>query len=201
MNLRRYLLAGLAVSIPILATIAVVRWLVEISDRALLLLPARYHPEQLLGMHLPGLGVLLSLLLLILVGVFATNFVGKRLLSWFDALLAQVPVVRSIYGAVKQLMEAVLGKGGKAFRKVVLVSFPQPGQWTLGFVTADADYPFPDSDTVDRVAVFVPTTPNPTSGWMLFVDPGDLIELDMSVEEGMKVVVSGGMLSQKKRVD
>lgn len=191
--LRKYLMAGVAVSAPILITVLVVNWLVDLSDRALNLLPPRFHAEALFGTHIPGLGVILALAALILIGALTTNFIGKRLMLWFDALLAQVPVVRSIYGAVKQLMEAVVGKGGKAFRQVVLVPFPQAGQWTIGFVTGETPLPVPGNGP--KVAVFVATTPNPTSGWLLFVDRKDLIELDMSVEEGMKVVVSGGMIN------
>lgn len=191
--LRRYLMAGIAVSVPILITILVVNWLIEISDRALQLLPPRFHAEALFGFHIPGLGVVLAVAALVLIGALTTNFIGNRLMRWFDALLAKVPVVRSIYGAVKQLMEAVLGKGGKAFRQVVLVPFPQAGQWTIGFVTGESTLPFPDGK--EKLAVFVATTPNPTSGWLIFVSPDDLVVLDMSVEEGMKLVVSGGMIN------
>jgi len=191
--LRRYLITGLVVLVPIVITVMLVTWLVDMSDRLLALLPQQYQPDALFGMHVPGFGIALALLVVIVIGMLATNFIGRHLLRWFDALLAQVPVVRSIYGAVKQLMEAVLGKGGKAFRQVVLVSFPQPGQWTIGFVTGPAALPVSDAD--ERVAVFVPTTPNPTSGWLLFVRAADLVTLDMSIEEGMKVVVSGGMLT------
>lgn len=191
--LRRYLMAGVAVSLPILITILVINWLVDLSDHALNMLPPRFHSEALFGVHIPGMGVVLALAALILIGALTTNFIGNRLMRWFDALLARVPVVRSVYGAVKQLMEAVLGKGGKAFRQVVLVPFPQPGQWTIGFVTGETPLPLPGDKP--KLAVFVATTPNPTSGWLLFVDRDELIELDMSVEEGMKVVVSGGMIN------
>lgn len=193
--LRRYLMAGVAVSAPILITVLVVNWLIDLSDRALNLLPPRFHSEALFGTHIPGMGVALALLFLVLVGALTTNFIGNRLIAWFDAMLAQVPVVRSIYGAVKQLMEAVVGKGGKAFRKVVLVQFPQAGQWTIGFVTGESTLPFPGGEM--KLAVFVATTPNPTSGWLIFVSPEELIELDVSVEDGMKLVVSGGMISPK----
>lgn len=194
--LRRYLMAGLAVSIPVLITFFVVRWLVDLSDRALNLLPPSFHSEALFGVHVPGLGVVMALAALVIIGALTTNFVGKYLMRWFDTLLAQVPVVRSIYGAIKQLMEAVLGKGSKAFRQVVLVPFPQAGQWTIGFVTGETSLPVPGEKP--KVAVFIATTPNPTSGWLLFVSESDLIPLDMSVEEGMKVVVSGGMINPEE---
>jgi len=191
--LRRYLMAGVAVSVPILVTWLVVRWLIEVSDQALSLLPPSFHSEALFGVHIPGLGVVVALGVLILIGALTTNFIGNRLMRWFDALLGRVPVIRSVYGALKQLMEAVLGKDGRAFRQVVLVSFPQPGQWTIGFVTCETSLPVPGDK--QKVAVFVATTPNPTSGWLLFVNQSELIVLDMSVEEGMKLVVSGGMIS------
>jgi len=190
--LRRYLVAGVVVSTPILITFFVVSWLIDISDRALNLLPPSFHAEALFGRHIPGLGVLLTLLGLVIIGALTTNFIGKYMMRWFDRLLAKVPVVRSIYSAVKQLMEAVLGKDGKAFRQVVLVPFPQKGQWTIGFVTGETSLPVPGEHP--KMAVFVATTPNPTSGWLLFVSESDLIPLEMSVEEGMKVVVSGGMI-------
>ncbi|MDX8404352.1 MAG: DUF502 domain-containing protein [Mariprofundaceae bacterium] len=197
--LRRYLMAGVAVSVPIVITFFVVRWLIDLSDRALALLPPTFHSEALFGVHVPGLGVLMALVALVLIGALTTNFIGKYLMRWFDTLLAQVPVVRSVYGAIKQLMDAVLGKGSKAFRQVVLVPFPQEGQWTIGFVTGETSLPVPGEKP--KVAVFIATTPNPTSGWLLFVSEADLIPLDMSVEEGMKVVVSGGMINPQKNGD
>lgn len=193
--LRRYLITGLIVLVPIILTALLIRWLVNASDGALALLPAAYQPDAWLGIHVPGLGVIVAVLIIILVGVLATNFFGKRLLAWFDRMLARVPVVRSIYGAIKQLMEAVLGTGSQAFRQVVLVSFPQQGQWTLGFVTGPAKLPPSDDYPDTLVAVFIPTTPNPTSGWLLFVPEEQLTVLPMSVEEGLKMVVSGGMLA------
>ncbi len=195
-SLRRYLMAGLAVSLPILVTFMIVRWLIDLSDRAVALLPPQFQPDALFGTHIPGVGVVLALVILVLIGALTTNMVGKHLMRWVDALLAKVPVVRSIYGAMRQLMDAVLGKGSKAFRQVVLVSFPQEGQWTIGFVTGETSLPVPGEGP--KVAVFVATTPNPTSGWLLFVSESELIPLDLTVEEGMKVVVSGGMLAPKE---
>lgn len=194
--LRRYLIAGLVVSLPIIVTVAVIRWLVDLSDHAVALLPHGWQPDVLLGFHLPGVGVLLAVTLLVLVGALAANVVGNWIMRRLDALLARVPVVRSIYGAVKQLMEAVFSSSGQAFRQVVLISFPQAGQWTIGFVTGDCNLPVPGD--VQKVSVFVPTTPNPTSGWLLFVAQDSLIPLDISVEEGMKLVVSGGMISPEQ---
>ncbi|MDT8375433.1 MAG: DUF502 domain-containing protein [Mariprofundaceae bacterium] len=193
--LRRYLMAGLAVSLPILVTFIVIRWLVGLADGALALLPPRLQPDTLFGVHIPGVGVALALIVLILIGALTTNILGKHLMRWLDAMFARVPVVRPIYGALRQLMDAVLGKGSKAFRQVVLISFPQKNQWTIGFVTGETSLPVPGEGS--KVAVFVPTTPNPTSGWLLFVSESELVPLAISVEDGMKVVVSGGMLGPK----
>jgi len=199
--LRRWFIAGLIVLIPIAGTVLFVRWLVGFSDHALALLPEAYRPDSLLGMHIPGLGVILAVIVICLVGMLVTNFFGRRLMAWFDAILARVPVIRSIYGAIKQLMEAVLGTGGSAFQKVVLVSFPQKGEWTLGFVTGSAKLPWPEAKKQSMQAVFIPTTPNPTSGWLLFVPEEELITLPMSVEDGLKMVVSGGMVAPRNHLE
>jgi len=192
---RKWFLTGLIVLLPIFGTLMFIKWLIGLSDRALALLPLAYQPDVMLGFHLPGIGIVLALLAILLVGMLATNFFGKRLLGWFDALLARVPVVRSIYGAIKQLLEAVLGSRSNAFRQVVLISFPQPGQWSIGFVTGTANLSRGEGHDPGMVAVFVPTTPIPTSGWLIFVAEQDLQILPMSVEDGMKMVVSGGMVT------
>ncbi|MDX8412069.1 MAG: DUF502 domain-containing protein [Mariprofundaceae bacterium] len=199
--LRRWFIAGLIVLIPMAGTVLFVRWLIGFSDYALALLPEAYRPESWLGVHIPGLGVVLAVIAIGLVGMLATNFFGRRLMVWFDAILARVPIVRSIYGAIKQLMESVLGTGGSAFQKVVLVSFPQKGEWTLGFVTGPAKLPWFEAERQSMMAVFIPTTPNPTSGWLLFVPEKELITLPMTVEDGLKMVVSGGMVAPKNAVE
>jgi uncharacterized membrane protein len=191
---RKWFITGLIVLLPIIGTLMVINWLINLSDKLLALLPEAYQPQAIVGFHVPGIGAVFAVLVVMIIGMLATNFFGKRLLAWFDALLARVPVVRSVYGAIKQLMEAVLGSRANAFRKVVLVSFPQEGQWSIGFVTGPARLPLPTEQVAGLVAVFVPTTPNPTSGWLLFVKEDELRVLPMSVEDGMKMVVSGGML-------
>ena len=196
MPFRKWFITGLIVLLPIVGTFMVINWLISISDRALALLPESYQPETLLGIDVPGTGIVFALLFVMLIGVLATNFFGKWLLAWFDAVLARVPVVRSIYGAIKQLLEAVVGSRKNAFRQVVLVSFPQSGQWSIGFVTGSAKLPLPVDETEGLVTVFVPTTPNPTSGWLLFVPEEELKILPMSVEDGMKMVISGGIISR-----
>jgi len=197
-SIRKWFFAGLVVLLPIFGTLMIIKWLIGLSDRALALLPPVYQPEALLGFHLPGIGILLALIVILTVGMLATNFFGRRLLVYFDAILARVPVIRSIYGAIKQLLEAVLGSRSSAFSKVVLIPFPQPGQWSIGFVTGSANLPGQRSQDSDMVAVFIPTTPIPTSGWLLFVAEAELQVLPMSVEDGMKMVVSGGMVAPER---
>jgi len=194
-SMRRYIITGLIIMVPLLTTVALVQWLIGFSDQLLALLPAVLHPDNLLGMHIPGLGVIVALLLLITVGFVAGNFIGRHFIEWFEALLTRVPLVRSIYGAVKQMMEAAFGGGAGGFRQVVWVSFPQPGHWTIGFVTGPARLPIDELLQRGKVAVFIPTTPNPTSGWLLYVDEAELIPLPITVEDGMKMVISGGMIT------
>jgi len=193
--IRKWFFTGLIVLLPIFGTLMFMKWLIGLSDRALALLPQTYQPDVMLGFHVPGIGIILALVVILLAGMLATNFFGKRLLAWFDAFLARVPVVRSIYGAIKQLLEAVLGSRSNAFRQVVLISFPQPGQWSIGFVTGTANLSLQEGHDPGMVAVFVPTTPIPTSGWLIFVAEKNLQVLPMSVEDGMKMVISGGMVT------
>lgn len=191
-RLRRYLLAGVVALAPMLVVVVLVRWLIGLSDRAILLLPEPYRPDVLLGMHLPGLGLLLAVVVILLVGALASHFVGDYLLRLIDRVMDRIPLVRSLYSAVKQLLEAMFSDSSRAFQEVVMVPFPGPGSRVVGFVTGSA--PDSEGDGVRRVSVFVPSTPVPTTGWLLFVDERELVHLDISVEEGMKLVLSGGAL-------
>jgi len=198
--LRRYLIAGVIAITPVVVTIMLVSWFIGISDRAIALLPHHLQPDALFGFHIPGLGVLLTLLLVIIVGWLATNFIGSHFMGWIDLLMDRIPIVRSIHSAVKQLMESLLSGSGKAFQRVVLVPFPKDDSWTIGFVTGESTWPTGgEADAELLASVFVPTTPIPTSGWLLYVPVSRLKPLDISVEEGMKIVLSGGMLTPKQR--
>ncbi len=192
-RLRRYLIAGLVVWLPLGVTVLVIRLLVNVMDKSLLVLPARYHPDNLLGFHIPGLGVLLAVLIVLLTGVVVANFFGRRLVVAWEALLARIPLVRSIYASVKQVVETVFSKGD-AFRKVLLIEYPRRELWTIAFLTGGSVPEVQDKTRREVVNVFVPTTPNPTSGFFIMIPREDVTELDMSVEEGLKLIMSLGVI-------
>ena len=193
--LRKWLLAGLLVVVPVAITVWVLDWIIGTLDQTLLILPSAWHPDRLLGFHIPGFGVLLTLAILLVVGAAASNFVGKRLVILGDAIVTRIPVVRSIYSSVKQVSDTLFSESGNAFRTAVLVQWPRPDVWTIGFVTGT-----PGGDVSnylssgDFVSVYVPTTPNPTGGYFVMLRRSDCIELRMSVDEALKYVVSMGVV-------
>ncbi len=201
-SIRKWLLAGLLVIVPLGITIWVLEWIVSSLDKTLLILPASWHPDKVLqtifpgmNLHIPGFGVILAFAILLVVGAVASNFFGKKLVGWGDALLNRIPVVRSIYSSVKQVSDTLFSDGGNAFRKAVLVQWPREGVWTIAFVTGA-----PGGDVVnhlqgDYVSVYVPTTPNPTGGYFVMLKKTDCIELNMSVDEALKYIVSMGVVA------
>lgn len=193
-SIRKYLLTGLVVWLPILVTIGVLRFIIDLLDNTLALIPDAYQPEKLLGIHIPGFGVILSLALLIITGIFATNFLGQRLVSSGEALLSRIPLVRSIYNAVKQVLNAVLSTNSDAFRKVLLIEYPRKGMWSIGFQTGAVNEEINNKANEEMLALFIPTTPNPTSGFMLMVPKSDAIELNMSIDEALKFIISLGVM-------
>jgi uncharacterized membrane protein len=190
--LRRYLVAGLLVWLPLVTTFLVVSLLVEWMDHSLLLLPEKYRPENLLGFPIPGLGVVLSLLILLLTGLVAANFLGRQLVVGWERLLSRIPLVRSVYSAVKQLAETMFADNTQSFRKVLLVEFPRRGLWTLAFQTGSEQGEAQQKTGRDVLNVYIPTTPNPTGGYFIMVPREDVRELDMSVDEGLKMLLSMG---------
>lgn len=194
-SLRRYLLAGLVVWVPVLVTIAVLRFIVDLLDQTIALIPHAYQPEQLIGFNLPGLGVLLSLVLLLITGIVATNLIGQRLVSWSEAVLDRIPLVRSIYSASKQMIQALFVTNSHAFRKVVLIEYPRQGSWTLGFQTGSNSPEISQHTGKEMISVFIPTTPNPTSGFLVMVPREDAVELSMSTENALKFIISLGVMS------
>lgn len=192
--MRRYLTAGLLVWVPLGVTILIINFLVGLMDQSLLLLPAAYHPDVLLGVHIPGLGVLLTFAVVFITGVIVANLFGRQLVHIGERLLARIPVVRSIYSGVKQLMETVFSNKGESFRKVVLVEYPRAGCWTVAFLTGDGQGEAQRKTGHDVVNIYVPTTPNPTSGFFLMVPRKDIVELDMSVDDGLKMILSVGVV-------
>ena len=192
-TLRRYLVAGMLVWVPILATIWVVRFIVDVMDRTLLLLPERLRPETLLGIYIPGLGALFAFLLVLLTGLAVTNLIGRQLVTYWEELLARIPLVRSVYSGVKSFAESVL-TSSHSFRQVVAVEYPRPGVWSIGFVTAD-DVPEVSARTGEPlVCVFISPAPNPTAGFIILVPRSALVPLDMSIDAAMKMIVSCGVV-------
>lgn len=192
--LRRYIMAGLLVWLPLGVTIMVIKMLVDLMDRTLLLLPVRYQPEQLLGFHIPGLGVIVAVLVVLTTGIIVANLFGRKLVAGWESLLARIPLVRSIYSAVKQIAETMFSSSGQSFRKVLLVEYPRKGLWTLAFQTGAASEEVKRRSGEEVLNVFVPTTPNPTSGFLIMVPKKDVVELEMSVDEGLRMIISLGMV-------
>ena len=193
-TLRRYLIAGLLVWLPVWATLLVIGFIVRLLDKTMALIPAAYRPEALLGFYIPGFGVILSLILLLATGVLATNFLGEKLVLWGEGLLARIPLVRSIYHAVKQVVQTIFSSNSQAFRKVLLVEYPRKGLWSIAFQTATTSTKV-DSYTEDHMlTIFLPTTPNPTSGFLMLIPKKDVIELDMSIDEALTMVISLGVM-------
>lgn len=195
--LRKWLFAGLLVIVPLGITVWVLEWIISTLDQTLLILPGAWHPDKLLGFHIPGFGVLLALAILLIVGAAASNFLGKKLVIWGDALLGRIPVVRSIYSSVKQVSDTLFSESGNAFRTAVLVQWPRPDVWTIGFVTGAPGGDVSNYLVGDYLSVYVPTTPNPTGGYFVMLRRSDCIELKMSVDEALKYVVSMGVVAPK----
>lgn len=193
--LRRAFISGLLVWVPIWVTILVIKFLYDLFGNILAWVPRQYQPDALIGFHVPGLAVLIIILVIFFTGAVAANIIGSRLVGVWDAIIARIPLVRSIYMGVKQVLETLFSPTGQSFRKVLLIEYPRQGSWTLAFQTGDGT---PEVDKLlgveAMVSVFVPTTPNPTSGFILMLPRKDVIELSMSVEQALKFVISLGVM-------
>jgi uncharacterized membrane protein len=189
--LRRYLIAGLLVWLPIIATVLVVRFILNLMDQ---LLPRPLQPEVLLGLHIPGLGALLALLLLLATGLLVTNIIGRSLVRAWEDVLNRIPFVRAVYGGVKSFSTTILSNSGNSFKKVLLIEYPRAGMWSVGFQTASDVRLSRSQGPEPLVYVFIPTTPNPTSGFIVMVPRSQAIELDMSVDAAMKMIVTLGVV-------
>jgi uncharacterized membrane protein len=189
---RRYLIAGLLIWVPLGITILVVRLLIRWLDGTVMLIPEAYRPETLLGFAIPGLGVLLSFIVVILTGLFVANLFGRKLVKLWERFLSHVPLVRSVYSGAKQLAETMFSSDGQSFRKVLLVEFPRRGLWTLGFLTGRDQGEAQKKTGHEVINVYIPTTPNPTGGYFVMVPKEDVQELDMSVDDGLKMLMSMG---------
>jgi uncharacterized membrane protein len=191
---RRYLITGIIIWVPLVVTVLVARFLIRLMDRSLVLIPPAYRPEELLGFGIPGLGLLLTIAVLVLTGMLAANLFGRKVVAFWESLLARIPLIRSVYSGAKQVAETVLSDGSTSFKKVMLVQYPRKGVWSLCFQTSTDLAEIQGRTDKEVVCVFVPTTPNPTSGFILFVPREELIELAMSVDEGLKMIISLGVV-------
>lgn len=193
--MKKYFITGLLIWVPLAITVWVLHLIVSTMDQSLLLLPAALRPENLFGFRVPGMGVILTLLVVVLTGLLTANIIGQRLLLFWEGVLSRIPIVKSIYYSVKQVSDTLFSSSGVAFRKALLVQYPRQNIWTIAFLTGQ-----PGGDAARRlggefVSVYVPTTPNPTSGFFLMVPRADVIELDMSVDEALKYIISMGVVA------
>ena len=192
--MKKSLITGLLIWIPLVITLWVLKLIVDALDQSLLLLPEAARTEHWLGIHIPGLGAILTIAIVFATGVFAQNFFGARLVLLWHEILHRIPVVNSIYSSVKQISDTLFSSSGQAFRKALLVQWPHPGMWTIGFLTGT-----PGGDVVkhlpaDCVSVYVPTTPNPTGGYFVIVPRKDVVELEMTVDQALKYIISMGVV-------
>ena len=192
--IKRYFITGLLIWVPLVITGWVLSLIVSTLDQSLRLLPTSIHPQTLLGFAVPGAGAVLTLVMILLTGLLAANFIGQKLVVWWEKLLARIPVVNSVYNSVKQVSDTLFSPNGNAFRKALLVQYPREGSWTVAFLTGA-----PGGDIVnhlqgEHVSVYVPTTPNPTSGFFLMMSAKDVVELDMTVDEALKYIISMGVV-------
>ncbi len=193
--IKRYFITGLLIWVPLVITAWVLSLIVNTLDQSLRLLPEAIHPKNLIGFALPGVGALLTLAMILFTGLLATNFIGEKLVRWWNALLSRIPVVNSVYKAVKQVSDTLFAPNGNAFRKALLVEYPRQGAWTIAFLTGRPGGDIRNHLQGDYVSVYVPTTPNPTSGFFLMMPKSDVVELDMTVDEALKYIISMGVVA------
>lgn len=197
--MKKYFITGLLIWIPLSITFMVLAWIVGTLDLIIEWLPNGLQPRNFLGFNIPGAGLVVGLLILLTTGLIAANVIGQKLVRFWEGLLARIPVVKSLYYGVKQVSDTLFSSSGQAFRKALLVQYPRQGSWTIAFLTGT-----PGGDAVhhlkgEHVSVYVPTTPNPTSGFFLMMAKEDVIELDMSVDEALKYIISMGVVAPPAR--
>ena len=197
--MRKYFITGLLIWVPLVITVWVLSFLVDTLDQSLLLLPVSWQPRSWIGFHVPGLGVLMTLAVVLATGVFAANIIGQRLVMYWEGLLARIPIVKSLYSSVKQVSDTLFSSSGLAFRKALLVQYPRQGSWTIAFLTGQPGGDVANHLKGDYVSVYVPTTPNPTSGFFLMMPAADVVELDISVDAALKYIISMGVVPPDDR--
>jgi uncharacterized membrane protein len=200
-NLRKYLIAGLLVWLPLAATVVVIRLLINLLNGTILLIPPEFRPETVLGFSIPGFGIIVGIFILLVTGMFAANLFGRRMVNFWESILGRIPLVRTIYTSVKQVLETFFGSDSRPFRKVVLVEYPKEDVWCLGFLSNKGLEKACEKSGRNLVSVFVPTTPNPTSGFIVMYPEESVTELDMTVEEAFKYIISMGVVIKPEAKD
>jgi len=193
--IKRYFITGLLIWVPLVITGWVLSLIVNTLDQSLRLLPSSVHPQTLVGFAIPGAGAVLTLAMIFLTGLLAANFIGQKLVVWWEKFLARIPVVNSVYNSVKQVSDTLFSPNGNAFRKALLVQYPREGSWTVAFLTGAPGGDIVNHLSGEHVSVYVPTTPNPTSGFFLMMPAKDVVELDMTVDEALKYIISMGVVA------
>lgn len=192
------MLTGLLIWVPLGVTFLVVKAIVELLDKLLLFLPLKWRPENLLGFDLPGFGIVLAIIVVFTTGMFLTNFLGNRMVAMWEQLLSHIPILRSIHTAVKQLIHTFFSDDSQSFKQVLLIEYPRKGLWTLAFQSNDDTGEIAEKTGLDMISVFVPTSPNPTSGFVLIVPRETATPLEMSVEDGLRMIMSLGVVMPEK---
>ena len=193
-TLRKYLITGLLVWLPLAATVIIIKVVIDLLDKTILLIPPGWRPEEVLGISIPFYGVIVGVAVLLITGMLTANLFGRRLVKFWESILGRIPVVRTIYTSVKQVLETILTSNGKSFRKVVLIEFPRKGVWSLGFLTNDGLEEAKIISGQQLESVFIPTTPNPTNGFIIMLPVEDVTELELSIEDGFKFIISMGVV-------
>ncbi len=197
-SLKNYFLTGLLVILPIFITVYVILFLIRIMDAILKIIPAKYLPETYLDIHIPGLGLIFVVILVLAAGLLTRNIVGRKIVRLGENIVERIPLVRIVYAGVKQLLETIFLQKTDAFKRVALVEYPRRGTYVIGFITGESKGEVQDKTDKNMINVFIPTTPNPTSGFYMLVPDDELVVLDMSVEDAFKLIISGGIVSPSK---
>jgi len=194
-TLKNIFITGIIAIIPVGVTLYIFFFLINLMDNLLNIIPPRFHPDQIFPFHIPGLGVVFTIILILIVGIIVQSYIGKRFVHLGEWILSKIPFINGIYNAVKKLVESILGDKGQSFKKVVLIEYPRKGLYSVAFVTGMSEGEIQEKTVQKNINLFVPTTPNPTSGFYIMIPESDVIDLDMTVEEAFTLIISGGMIS------
>lgn len=199
--LQRYLIAGLLIWVPVLVTFFIIKFVIQLVDRSTNFLPQQWQPEHFLGVDIPGIGLVFAVVIIFFTGLLATNFLGRRLFSLWDAFINRLPLIRAIYSSVKQVMDTVFSSKSNAFRRVLLVEYPRHGLWSIAFQTGECVESIEKHTQQSMVTIFVPTTPNPTSGFFMMLPKEQVIVLDMTVDQALRMIISLGVVQPQDTVN